>query len=152
MSRGIPTPSATEFRVFQRALWFLMLFALNMPPHPKDRDRSLPVPRGMTETAGCGLILDRAMLCSQWFPPFLRGLLYRPSPGDAVAATVAALNIQPSSLLRQQYLGAEQCFCAVHCAFNCSWMFLVHYPHVLDPPEPQRYREQVLTIARQFNI
>jgi hypothetical protein len=29
-------------------------------------------------------------------------------------------------------------FCMVHCAFNCSWTFIVHSPHVLDPPEPQR--------------
>jgi hypothetical protein len=28
----------------------------------------------------------------------------------------------------------------VHCAFHCSWMFLVHFPHVLDPPEPQRVK------------
>jgi hypothetical protein len=29
-------------------------------------------------------------------------------------------------------------FCMMHCAFDCSWMFPVHYPHVLDPPEAQR--------------
>jgi hypothetical protein len=29
-------------------------------------------------------------------------------------------------------------FAWLHGAFNCSWTFLVHFPHVMDPPEAQR--------------
>jgi hypothetical protein len=46
--------------------------------------------------------------------------------------TVAALNIEPNQLLHQHislYLRiSERCFCVLHCASNCSWTFLVHYP------------------------
>jgi hypothetical protein len=28
-----------------------------------------------------------------------------------------------------KFIGAELCFCMVHCAFHCSWTFLVHFPN-----------------------
>jgi hypothetical protein len=56
-----------------------------------------------------------------------------PGPYSVGHPPVAALNIAPANVFEP-----NDFFCAVHGAFNCSWTFLVHYPQVLDPPEPQR--------------
>jgi hypothetical protein len=41
----------------------------------------------------------------------------------------------------------------VHYAFNCSWRFLVHSPHVLDPPESQdsENKPQILHYSSIFS-
>jgi hypothetical protein len=52
--------------------------------------------------------------------------------------TMAALNIEPRNCCTSKYLCAEPCYSVVHCAINCSYTFLVHYPHVLDPAETSK--------------
>jgi hypothetical protein len=41
----------------------------------------------------------------------------------------------------------------VHCAVNCGWTFLLHFPHVLDPPESQdiENKQQILHCTSIFS-
>jgi hypothetical protein len=87
---------------------------------------------------GLVLICYRSILmlvveCHSWSWDPLRTSL------PLVYSAAAPPNIEPRLLLHLHYLCAEGCFCVGHCAFPCSWTFLVDYPHVLDPPEPQRW-------------
>jgi hypothetical protein len=81
--------------------------------------------------------------------PLVNCVLHRREPSD-IPERRQILN--HANHCTSQYLCAEGCLCMAHCAFNCSWTFLVHYPHVLDHPEPSRHRKQAVNIALRFNI
>ena len=68
MSSGTSAASATFWSVLKSDTCPLIQALSKAGPQPKVLERSLPVPRGMMETAGAGAMLERMMVCTSGHP------------------------------------------------------------------------------------